>query len=204
LLSVKKLSGKSPMCKKPVSPILAEVEFTASSTWQSTLSIELPEGYKQMDLTEKERFDGTRLRAVNKSKDVYIYVQSWDRRRTVQLFDLYVDAEKRDWATRGVKTKQTDTEKLVIHGAKAQRWETEIPGSGFLAPSYTHVTTDLLGRSEVVYIDVMILTRKISALREEIQNIGESLTGLVNEDPADAATPPLAAPAEVAAPAGTT
>ena len=160
LLTVKNLSGKSAMCKKPATPILAEVEFIASATWQSTLSIELPEGYKQLDLTEKERFDGTRLRAVNKSKDVYIYVQSWDRRRTVQLFDLYVDAEKRDWATRGVKTKQTDTEKLVIHGAKAQRWETEIPGSGFLAPSYTHVTTDLLGRSEVVYIDVMTLTRR--------------------------------------------
>lgn len=203
LLTVKKLSGKSPMCKKPATPILAEVEFIASSTWQSTLSIELPEGYKQLDLTEKERFDGTRLRAVNKAKDVYVYVQSWDRRRTVQLFDLYVDAEKRDWATRGVKAKQTDTEKLVIHGANAQRWETEIPGSGFLAPSFTHLTTDLLGQSEVVYIDVMTPTRKFSALRQEVQNIGESLTGLVNEVPAaDAGTAPVAAPAEVAAPAG--
>lgn len=197
LLTVKSLSGKSAMCKKPATPILAEVEFIASATWQSTLSIELPEGYKQLDLTEKERFDGTRLRAVNKAKDVSIYVQSWDRRRTVQLFDLYVDAEKRDWATRGVKTKQTDTEKLAIHGAKAQRWETEIPGSGFLAPSFTHLTTDLLGQSEVVYIDVMTQTKKFPALREEAQKIGESLTGLVKEEPAaDAGTAPAAAPAE--------
>ena len=196
LLTVKKLSGKSPMCKKPATPILAEVEFIASATWQSTLSIELPEGYKQLDLTEKERFDGTRMRAVNKAKDVSVYVQSWDRRRTVQLFDLYVDAEKRDWATRGVKTKQTDTEKLTIHGAKAQRWETEIPGSGFLAPTFTHLTTDLLGQSEVVYIDVMTQTKKFPALREEIQKIGESLTGLVKEEPTvDAGTLPAAAPA---------
>jgi hypothetical protein len=140
LLTVKTLSGKSPMCKKPATPILAEVEFSASATWQSTLSIELPEGYTQLDLTEKQRFDGTRLHAVNKAKDVSIFVQSWDRRKTVQLFDLYVDNEKRGWATRGLKTKQTDTEKLLIHGAKAQRWETEIPGSGFLAPSFTHLT----------------------------------------------------------------
>ncbi len=197
LLTVKALSGKSPMCKKPAIPILAQVEFSASATWQSTLSIELPEGYTQLDLTEKERFDGTRLHAVNKSKDVSVYVQSWDRRRTVQLFDLYVDNEKRNWATRGLKTKQTDTEKLVIHGAKAQRWETEIPGSGFLAPSFTHLTTDLLGQSEVVYIDVMTQTRRFPALREEIRKIGESLVGLVKEEPAPA-------PAEVAAPASTT
>jgi hypothetical protein len=197
LLTVKALSGKSPMCKKPAIPILAQVEFSASATWQSTLSIELPEGYTQLDLTEKERIDGTRLHAVNKSKDVSVYVQSWDRRRTVQLFDLYVDDEKRNWATRGLKTKQTDTEKLVIHGAKAQRWETEIPGSGFLAPSFTHLTTDLLGQSEVVYIDVMTQTRRFPALREEIRKIGESLVGLVKEEPAPA-------PAEVAAPASTT
>ncbi len=202
LLTVKKLSGKSPMCKRPATPILAEVEFSASSTWQSTLSIELPEGYKQMDLTEKERFDGTRLRAVNKAKDVYIYVQSWDRRKTVQLFDLYVDAGKRDWATRGVNTKQTATEKLMIHGAKAQRWETEIPGSGFLAPSFTHLTTDLLGGSEVVYVDVMAQTKRFAALREEIKQIGESLTGLVDEEPAADQGTPGAAPAEASAPAG--
>jgi hypothetical protein len=199
LLTVKNLSGKSQMCKKPATPILAEVEFSASATWQSTLSIELPEGYTQLDLTEKQRFDGARLHAVNKAKDVSIFVQSWDRRKTVQLFDLYVDNEKRDWATRGLKTKQTDTEKLMIHGAKAQRWETEIPGSGFLVPSFSHLTTDLLGQSEVVYIDVMTQTKKFPALREEIKKVGESLTGLVKEEPAiDAGTPPAAAP-----PAGT-
>ena len=85
----------------------------------------------------------------------------------------------------------------MIHGAKAQRWETEIPGSGFLAPSFTHLTTDLLGQSEVVYIDVMTQTRRFPALREEIRKIGESLVGLVKEEPAPA-------PAEVAAPASTT
>jgi hypothetical protein len=197
LLTVKSLSGKSPMCKKPAIPILAQVEFNASATWQSTLSIELPEGYTQLDLTEKERFDGARLHAVNKSKDVSVYVQSWDRRKTVQLFDLYVDDEKRNWATRGVKTKQTETEKFTIHGAKAQRWETEIPGSSLFAPGFTHLTTDLLGQSEVVYIDVMTQTKRFPALREEIRKIGESLVGLVKEDPAPA-------PAEVAAPVGTT
>lgn len=203
LLTVKKLSGKSPMCKKPAIPILAEVEFSASATWQSTLTIELPEGYTQLDLTEKERFDGARLHAVNKAKDVGVYVQSWDRRKRVQLFDLYVDNDKRDWATRGVKTKQTDTEKLKIHGAPAQRWETEIPGSGFLAPSFTHLTTDLLGQSEVVYINVTTQTKRFPALREEIKKIGESLAGLVKEEPAaDAGIPPAAAPAEGAPPAG--
>jgi hypothetical protein len=44
---------------------------------------------------------GIGLHAVNKSKDVSVYIQSWDRRKTVQLFDLYVDDEKRGWATRG-------------------------------------------------------------------------------------------------------
>ncbi|MGB6353289.1 MAG: hypothetical protein WBF21_04875 [Steroidobacteraceae bacterium] len=184
LLTVKELSGKSPMCRNARTPILAEVEFIPSATWQSSLSIELPEGYTAVELSEKERFDGARLHAVNKAKDVSVYVQSWDRRKQEPIFNLYVDNDKRAWANRGFKSKQTETEKLTIHGAKAQRWESEIPGPTFLAPSFTHLTTDLLGDSEIVYLDVVTLTRKFAAVREEAKKIGESLTGLVKEEPA--------------------
>jgi hypothetical protein len=45
----------------------------------------------------------------------------------------------------------------------------------------------------------MTQTKKFPALREEIKKVGESLSGLVKEEPAfDAGTPPAAAP-----PAGT-
>jgi hypothetical protein len=49
LLTVKALSGKSRMCKQSNIPILAEVEFTATGGFQSTLSIELPDGYVQQE-----------------------------------------------------------------------------------------------------------------------------------------------------------
>jgi hypothetical protein len=189
LLTVRELSGKSPMCRNAHTPILAEVEFSASATWQSTLSIELPEGYTAVELSEKERFDGTRLHAVNKARDVSVYVQSWDRRKQEPIFNLYVDNDRRVWTNRGFKSKQTETEMLMIHGARAQRWESEVPGTNILAPSFTHLTTDLLGDSEIVYLDVVTLTRKFAAMREEAKKIGESLTGLVKSDPAVDAVP---------------
>ncbi len=85
---------------------------------------------------------------------------------------------------------------LMIHGARAQRWESEVRGSNVLAPSFTHLTTDLLGDSEIVYLDVVTLTRKFAAVREEAKKIGESLTGLVKAEPAADAvatdSPPVA------------
>jgi hypothetical protein len=73
----------------------------------------------------------------------------------------------------------------------------EVPGSNFLAPCFTHLTRDLLGDSDVVYLDVTTLTRKFPAVREEARKIGDSLTGLVKEEPAvDAHTRPATAPTD--------
>lgn len=177
-LTVKALSGKSPMCKLGHDLILAEVEFTATGSFQSTLSIELPEGYVQQDLTEKEKFDGNRLRAYNKSTDTVIRVQSWDRRHVA--LGAMIDKNRDAQAKAGPVT-QTPVEEIAIHGVTAARWETETRPRGLLAPHSTTMTTLLQGESEMVSVMVGGPTRKIAPIRHELQAVAETVVGLGKE-----------------------
>jgi hypothetical protein len=183
-LTVKKLSGKSLMCKQSNAPILAEVEFTASGWFHSTLSIELPEGYVQQDLTEKEKFDGTRLRAYNKSTETTIRVQSWDGRHLG--LGAMIDQNREDQAKPGPAT-QTAVEEIAIHGVTAARWETETKPGGLLAPHFTIMNTLLqgdereTGESEMVGVIIQGPTRMITPIHDQLQAVAETVVGLGNE-----------------------
>jgi hypothetical protein len=183
-LTVKTLSGKSLMCKQSNAPILAEVEFTASGWFHSTLSIELPEGYVQQDLTEKEKFDGNRLRAYNKATETTIRVQSWDGRHLG--LGAMIDQNRKDQAKSGPVT-QTAVEELAIHGVTAARWETETKPRGLLAPHVTVMNTLLqgderpTGESEMVGVIVQGPTRKITPIHDQLQAVAETVVGLGKE-----------------------
>jgi hypothetical protein len=177
-LTVKTLSGKSVMCRQSNRPILAEVEFTASEWFHSTLSIELPEGYVQQDLTEKEKFDGTRLRAYNKSTETMIRVQSWG------ASDLRLGAmidRNRASQAKPERVTQTAVEEIAIHGVTAARWETETKPWSPLAPHVTAMTTLLQGEWEMVSVIVQGPTRKITPIHDQLQAVAETVAGLDKE-----------------------
>lgn len=173
LLTIKSLSGFSLMCHKSGLVVLASVEFSASARFQSTLIIELPEGFAQQHLTEKEKFDGTHMRLFDKTSSLYIRVQSWERHAGFDL-KTFVDGIRKNQAA-GVKVAQTEIESLTIHGVPALRWETETkPFSPFVVHT-TYITTVLEGDSETVFVNLWGPIKSVEQAREKILAVGESV-----------------------------
>jgi hypothetical protein len=191
LLTIKALIGKSGMCHKPDLRILASVEFSESTRFQSALTVELPEGFTQMDLTEKEKFDGVRLRLLEKSSMLAIRVQSWERVRNGR-FDLRSFADKnRTLQAAGLTVAQTEIESLTVDGAPALRWEMETKPWSPIAMHLTHITTVLGGDSEIVTIDIWGPTKSVTNARENLLAVGESIVWHGKDPiPVPAAPPP--------------
>ena len=198
LLTIKALSGFSLMCRKSNSPILASVEFSESDRFKSTLTIELPEGFVPRDPTEKEKFDGTRMRLVDKKASLYIRVESWERHEPFD-FKAFAGERRKQLQTTGVDVAQTDIESLSVHGAPAFRWETETkPWSPFVA-HITEITTVLEGDAEIVLVKVYGPTKSVEQAREKVLAIGESVVWQGKDAIPAAATPPAVAPSAPAA-----
>ena len=199
LLTIKALSGFSLMCHKSNLRNLASVEYSESDRFKSTLTIELPEGFVQRDPTEKEKFDGTRMRLFDKTASLYIRVESWERH---EPFDLkaFADGRRKQLQTTGVDVAQTDIESLSVHGAPAFRWETETkPWSPFVV-HITEITTVLEGDAEIVLVKVYGPTKSVEQAREKVVAIGESVMWQGKDAiPSPAATPQAAAPLAPAA-----
>jgi hypothetical protein len=200
LLTIKALSGFSLMCHKSNLGILASVEFSESDRFKSTLTIELPEGFVQRDPTEKEKFDGTRMRLADKTASLYIRVESWERH---EPFDLkaFADERRKTLQTTGIDVAQTDIESLSVHGASAFRWETETkPWSPFVT-HITEITTVLEGEAEIVLVKVYGPTKSVEKAREKVLAIGESIVWQGKDaTPLPAAMLPAVAPTVPAAP----
>jgi hypothetical protein len=201
LLTIKALSGKSAMCHKPDLRILASVEFSESTRFQSALTIELPEGSAQLDLTEKEKFDGMRMRLHNKTLSLGIKVQSWERQRNGR-FDLKAFADKtRKSQAAGLTVAQTEIESLTVNGAPALRWEMETKPWSPIAMHATWITTVLAGDSEIVLVDIWGPTKSVTPTREKIRAVGESVVWQGKDaTQSPAAMPPAVAPTAPAAP----
>jgi hypothetical protein len=199
LLTIKALSGFSLMCRKSNLGILASVEFSESRRFKSALTIELPEGFVKRDPTEKEKFDGTRMRLVDKSASLYIRVESWERHEPFD-FKAFADGRRKTLQTTGVDVAQTDIESLNVHGAPAFRWETETkPWSPFVA-HITEVTTVLEGDAEIVLVKVYGPTKSVEQAREKVLAIGASVMWQGKDEiPSPAAMPQTVAPGASAA-----
>lgn len=175
LLTIKALTGKSGTCRNPDLRMLAAVEFSESTRFQSALTMELPEGSTPLDLTEKQKFDGMRMHLVNKALSLNIKVQSWERQPNGH-FDLkaFADANRKSQAA-GLTVAQTEIESLTVHGAPALRWEMETKPWSPIAAHATWITTVLAGDSEIVLIDISGLTRSVTPARDKIRAVGESV-----------------------------
>jgi hypothetical protein len=143
--------------------------------FQSALTIDLPEGSTQLDLAEKEKFDGMRMRVLNKTLSLNIKVQSWERQPNGR-FDLkaYADAKRKSQAA-GLTVAQTEIESLTVHGAPALRWEMETKPWSPIAAHATWITTVLAGDSEIVLVDIWGPTKSVTQAREKIRAVGESV-----------------------------
>lgn len=80
IAKVVKLSGTSSRCKEPAMPILATVDYTSAVTFTSKAGIELPDKFKPMGLTERQKFfDGILLKAKTDDGKLFIQVSAGKR-----------------------------------------------------------------------------------------------------------------------------
>jgi hypothetical protein len=184
-LTVKVLSGSSRMCIKPTAPILAEVELVPSSTFQSTLSIDTPEGFLPRDLTEKEKFDGYRLQASNNSSHCSLLVQSANRlyHSSASLINQRRSAE----ATPALVA-QTPIDDLSVNGAQAKRWQTEMLTKAFIKTHYSMLEEVVEGDHEIVFMSITCPTREMARQRERYYATASSISGVVADHPASPST----------------
>ena len=82
IAKITKLSGTSSRCKDETKPILATVDYSSNINFTSKAGIELPEKFKPMTLTDRQRFfEGILLRA--KTDDGKLFVSISSTRRSV-------------------------------------------------------------------------------------------------------------------------
>jgi hypothetical protein len=173
LLTITAISGFSLMCTKHNLRTLASVEFSPSASFQSAMTIELPEEFAQQELSEKEKFDGIRMHLSDKKDSLYMRVKSSERHGP---FDLKVFTDQqRDLQGSVVKVAHTDIESLTINGVPAMRWETESKPWQPLGQHVAIITTVLASDSEIVVVHVWGSPKHVMQAREKILAIGESV-----------------------------
>ena len=179
---VTKIVGKSAMCTDKNTPLLAEVDLVPAENFQSTLSVELPTGFVTEPLTNKDRFDGARLKGTSKDRLIAFFVYGYNRKNTIS-FEKYAQIV-RESQLKWNKALQTPVENLTIHGLAAQRWETTFTPPGLFAKERTHMTTLINGDKELAYVNVLVTSFRLPEERSKLQSLAESVRGLSDAEPA--------------------
>jgi len=188
---VRRVVGKSRMCRTKEAPVLAEVDLIPSQRFRSTLSVELPPQFVPEAITTHDRFNGVRLRAKDPKTSIQFTVSSYTR-EAIPDPKRYV-LEQRERQMKWANPKQTDIEETTIHGAKASRWETAITVKALVSRSYTHLTTVIVGDRELVFTDVFGDSRHVPADHQPLWALSESLRGVSDAEPAaEGVAPPEA------------
>ena len=138
---------KTPLC-------LAEVDLVPAEYFQSTLSVELPTGFVTEPLTNKDRFDGARLKGTSKDRLITFFVYGYNRKNTIS-FEKYAQIVRKS-QLKWNQALQTPIENLSLHGLAAQRWETTFTPPGLSAKERTHLTTLINGDKELAYVNVLV------------------------------------------------
>jgi len=177
VLTIKSLSGTSARCKKPEEPILAEMEFTVSTSFSAKAGLYIPDGYISKPLTNIQQFNGGLLIAKNDSTDSGVFVTSV-KREVVSDLDTYANNLRTNQTKSLDDAKQTTVEKLNVNGLEARRFETDGKVRNLFGTRYTYVSTILQGDHEVVMINAWTPTAKYPQRKPELLHFSESVTGL--------------------------
>lgn len=195
IAKIMKIYGSSPMCNTAVLPLLATVDYTSSVTFTPQAGIDLPDNFKSVGLSDRERFySGIVLRA--KTDDDHLAIKiSATRRSEISDVPAFAEAFKQRYCNAVTDCKTTDTEQLEINEMRAWRWEFTGRPAGFLAKSYTHLMTMVEGRNEIVVVESIGVDSDYAAAKETFKTIASSVRGLGGPDANATGNMPAAAPA---------
>src|SRR5208283_4181942 len=122
--TIKSLSGTSSRCKNPEHPIRALLIFDEDKTahYESKLSLPLPAGWEQKDLTASMIRGNTILYALNRTIDTGVLLRATKREGITDLME-FTCTRRASQANILIDPQLSDISKIEIGGKKALRFE---------------------------------------------------------------------------------
>ena len=92
-MEILSLDGHSQMCRAKDKPVLAHVLLTPAADFTSGLRIALPPGFKELQITDRNRFLGERFEAEDPKRAIHVWVKTWRRDRAAS-FNTWIQKEQ--------------------------------------------------------------------------------------------------------------
>ncbi len=177
VMEIISLNGTSAMCRNKDKAILAHVLLTPASDFTSSLKIGLPPGFRELPISDRNRFYGERFEAEDPKRHLHVWIKSW-RRDNAASFNTWIQRERGSQVDGNERT-QSRTETFDLDGIEGRRWDIiDAPAKGLFAKRKAWVMTYLKGDKELVRIEVAANADDLEKVREEITAIAEHLEGL--------------------------
>ena len=113
-MEILSLDGRSKMCGAKDKPILAHVLLTPAADFTSGLRIALPPGFKELQITDRNRFLGERFEAEDAKRAIHVWVKTWRRDRAAS-FNAWIQKERASQIEGNERT-ESRTETLDLDG----------------------------------------------------------------------------------------
>lgn len=172
------LSGTSSICQNPALPIRAELEFTFN--FSPKAGVDLTDDYEPAEITDLERFNGWVLKAKSKTQNNQgIHIVSYKRKPTLEIAQMANNIESKLIANPKFKDGVSkNSEKLIINGMPAVRFEVTGTLSGLFGSQVTYLYTILEGDSEILVINTFAPTDKFDAAKSDFLSVAQNVTGI--------------------------
>lgn len=182
IAKVVKLSGTSSRCKDPAMPILATVDYTSAVTFSSKAGIELPDKFKPMGLTDRQKFfEGVLLKAKTDDGKLFIHVSA-GKRSAVSSMQEFVAKWKAGLKNFDDPT-YSETEEITIGGYPTWRFEQKGKLKNLFGTRMTMLHTIMEAKDEYLIIQAWGHDKEFSEEEEEFKRLPSMIKGLTPPAP---------------------
>jgi len=172
------VSGNSSICRNPVTPIRAELEFTFS--FSSKAGLDLPDDYSASTLTDLDRFNGWLLKSISKSAmNIGIQVSATPKKANVDIGQMANNIERNmqnNAALKDVASSQAET--IEINGLQAVRFELAATIKGVFDRKIIYMYTIIEGTDEIVILNTFAPINTFAQRKSEFLKVAQSIAGL--------------------------
>ncbi len=188
IAKITKLSGTSSRCKDPAKPIVATVDYTSTVSFTSKAGINLPEKYKPITLTDRQRYyDGILLRV--KTDDGKLYIQLTSVKRSI-ISSVPEFVQKRKDGHKNLDDSTTsETQELTVNGFPAWRYEQKGKLKGLFGSRMIMLHTVIESKDEVLVLEAGGYENDYPDEAETFKKLLFEIQGLAPPTPAVVATP---------------
>ena len=182
--TIKSLSGTSIRCKDPQLPIRALLELSndktrkvASTPYASNVNLALPAGWEKKPLTESMTEAGTILHAINRTKDIGLYLIAIKSEGITDLME-FANSKRADQSSRLANPQQSEVSPIEIHGRKAFRFD--VTGDLKTGPkmTLTYRTIVIEGSPDIAILNAWTTAANFERQKETIELLAENVSGL--------------------------